>query len=420
MIGRHITAPDRLPLPRAVVSQRRLHSLDGLRGIASLVVVLHHCALAYPAFSDAYTSSDVPPHGSLLWWLTATPVRMMTFGAESVVVFFVLSGMVVSIPVLRKSDFDWRSYLISRTLRLWVPVAASVLLATFWISLVPQTGGASVSKWVLYRSSPSLDWAEVLASLDALRGPTRLNNPLWSIQWELIFSLLLPLLVWIALLLKTRPIAVAVACSLAVWLGYAAGVPALMYLPVFLVGIALAVRWSSISSAMFKISDHRFGTVMWIGISLSAALLLSSHWIFWSLGVVDPVIMAGSQVLVLCGAAGLLLIAALCPLVKSVLEFRFAQWLGRISFSLYLVHAPILIWYVYLFGANQWVKPVLLAVPTSIVVAQLFHWGVERPSHKLARKIGNHTHKTWNINSSRASPTNARHPRDSEEPSVSV
>jgi peptidoglycan/LPS O-acetylase OafA/YrhL len=378
-------------------SGTRLHSLDGLRGLASLIVVLHHCALTYPAFSTVYNSAEVPPHGSLLWWLTATPIRMFTFGAESVVIFFVLSGMVVSIPVLRNSNFEWRSYFISRILRLWVPVAASVLLATLWISLVPQTGGTNVSDWILYRSTPALDWSEVLASLDAVRGPTRLNNPLWSIQWELIFSILLPAFVWTAVLLRRRPIVLAVAASLIVWLGYTTSVPALMYLPVFLVGVIMAVGWSPLSSGMLKIANHRFGTLIWITIYMSTALLLSAHWILWSFGVDDPVVLAGSQMLVLSGAAALVICAALGPLAKKLLESFWAQWLGRISFSLYLVHAPILIFFVYLFGGNQWLKPVLLAVPTSLLVAQIFHWCIEGPSHRLAKAVGNQARKSWDI-----------------------
>lgn len=409
MIGRHMTARSKTLTNGSLVSQKRLYSLDGLRGVASLVVVFHHCALAFPAFSNAYTSSEVPPHWSALWWITATPLRMLTFGAEAVILFFILSGMVISIPVLTKHDFNWRSYLVSRTLRLWLPVAASVMLATLWISLVPQSGGPSVSKWVLYRSTPSLDWAEVLASLDALRGPTRLNNPLWSIQWELIFSLLLPLFLWAALSLRTRPLAVALACSLAVWLGGVTGVPALNYLPVFLIGVTMAVRWNSISSIMTKISDRRLGLPTWIAISLAAVLLLSAHWILWSFGVVEPMVMAGSRVLVLWGAAGIVVIAALCPFVRTLLEFPFTQWLGRISFSLYLVHAPILIWYIYLFGANEWMKPVLFAVPTSIFVAQLFYWSIEKPSHKLAKKIGNHVSNSWGSHV-------PRHPTQAPEP----
>lgn len=215
MIGRHATGS----LPTTKDSRTRLQSLDGLRGVASVVVLLHHCALVYPAFSNAYTSMEVPTQGSLLWWLTATPVRMLTFGAESVVLFFVLSGMVIAMPILRDRDFNWRAYFVGRTVRLWVPVTASVLLAALWISFVPQVEGPLVSKWVLYRSTPSLDWAELIASLDMLRGPTRLNNPLWSIQWELVFSLLLPLFVWIALMLKRRPLAVGLGCALTVWLG---------------------------------------------------------------------------------------------------------------------------------------------------------------------------------------------------------
>lgn len=391
MIGRHTKQIS----PAAKDSGARLQSLDGLRGLAAIVVLLHHCALAHPAFSDIYTSAEVPPTGSLWWWISATPIRLLTFGAESVVVFFVLSGMVITFPVLRYLNFNWRSYYVARTVRLWVPVAASILLATLWISLVPQVESPFVSKWVLYRSTPSLDWAEVGASLDLLRGPTRLNNPLWSIQWEFIFSLLLPVFIWIGVLLKHRPISLGAGCALVVGLGYLTSTPALMYLPVFLTGVMLALRWSSVSSVLLRLSNNRFGHYLWVTFLLISFVMLSSHWILWSCRVTDSVLIAASQAFVLWGAANLVIAAALCPFAKRALTSGVTQWLGRISFSLYLVHAPIIIAAVYLFGANQWVKPVIVAIPTSLIVAQMFYWLVERPSHKLAKKVGNNARKSW-------------------------
>ncbi|HEV7949025.1 MAG TPA: acyltransferase family protein, partial [Glaciihabitans sp.] len=65
----------------------RLNSLDGLRGIAALVVVFYHLSLVARPFLDTGHTGDV------WWWLTETPLKVFTLGTESVLVFFVLSGV---------------------------------------------------------------------------------------------------------------------------------------------------------------------------------------------------------------------------------------------------------------------------------------------------------------------------------------
>ena len=67
----------------------RLHQLDGLRGIAALTVVLYHYLSAFlPALTPDETAN---PH-----WLSDTPLAVIFNGPFAVVVFFVLSGFVIS------------------------------------------------------------------------------------------------------------------------------------------------------------------------------------------------------------------------------------------------------------------------------------------------------------------------------------
>jgi peptidoglycan/LPS O-acetylase OafA/YrhL len=67
-----------------------------------------------------------------------------------------------------------------------------------------------------------------------------------------------------------------------------------------------------------------------------------------------------------------------------LLEAAIPQWLGRISYSLYLSHALVLKLFVGAFGAWGGV----LAIPAALCIGWLIWWGVERPSIKLSRKIG--------------------------------
>jgi Predicted acyltransferases len=100
--------------------RERIASLDGLRGIAALTVVLHHVVLAsVPSLADAFKNQSV--HGGLGWAMLYTPLHIVWAGPEAVCVFFVLSGYVLALPYLR-TRFEPRSYYPRRFVRVFLPV----------------------------------------------------------------------------------------------------------------------------------------------------------------------------------------------------------------------------------------------------------------------------------------------------------
>ena len=101
---------------------KRLTQLDGLRGIAALIVVIFHLSLIAQPFLDTNSTGDA------WWWMSETPLRLATDGTQAVLLFFVLSGLVVALPALRKG-FSWRKYFASRFLRLYIPAWGALVLA---------------------------------------------------------------------------------------------------------------------------------------------------------------------------------------------------------------------------------------------------------------------------------------------------
>lgn len=98
--------------------------LDGLRGVAAFIVVIHHLIKRpYPAYQEGFASADEN------WHLLQLPfLRLMYTGGTMVAVFFVISGFALSskgIQLIRSRSPSLFRVLASatfrRSVRLWLP-----------------------------------------------------------------------------------------------------------------------------------------------------------------------------------------------------------------------------------------------------------------------------------------------------------
>jgi uncharacterized membrane protein len=93
-----------IPAARNVPWSGRVRSLDGLRGVAALIVVVHHALLTSPTLARVnYGAVPGSVHG-FLWWMTYTPLHLIWAGPEAVFVFFVLSGFVLFLRPRRRGS----------------------------------------------------------------------------------------------------------------------------------------------------------------------------------------------------------------------------------------------------------------------------------------------------------------------------
>jgi len=365
----------------------RLTALDGLRGLAAVVVLFHHALYTNPDFPGAPGAGHAPV-GSAMWWISYTPLKLATAGVESVIVFFVLSGLVVTLPVVRRRGFDWVAYFPRRVVRLMVPVAASVVLAAAWVAAIPQVSPQPSGTWLSSSSTPNFSWEYIVKAIDLLGGDGQINNPLWSLRWELAFSLLLPVFAIAALAVRKWWIGgLALACALT-WLGARAGSGELEYLPAFFVGAVIAVRLDVVRNAAARINTRWFRHPLWAGLTVGSALLLIAPWLVGpgvgEIPELDPVLKG----LVPLAAAGLVVAALGWKPLRIVFESRPLQFLGAISFSLYLVHVPIILFSTYLFAGQAWYVPLLFAIPFAVLVAVAFRWLIEKRSHGWSKAVG--------------------------------
>lgn len=349
----------------------RIRSLDGLRGAAALAVVFHHVSLVARPELDRTTWA----------WLTQTPLKLLFPGTESVLVFFVLSGLVVALPALR-GGFSWVSYYPARMLRLYLPVIAALLLSAALILLVPRDPSTMPEgSWMRNAQATGVTPLSLLGEASLTRRSYGIDNVLWSLRWEVVFSLLLPAFVWLALRITRHPLILAGLCVTATILGRVLSVATLVYIPVFLLGTVMAAHLEELRRWR---PPRRWTLPLLAG--LAGALLIAS-WLARPLGLPE---VAQSVLWGLAGAGAALtvLLAVLWPPLQAGLELRPVQWLGRVSFSLYLVHVPIIATLVYLFGMSRWWLACLIAVPLSLVTAEAFQRWIEAPAHRLARTVG--------------------------------
>lgn len=375
---------------RAARAPGRLAALDGLRGIAAVVVVAWHAMVStgLARFAplnlgpgDAHAGAARAP-GSLEWFLLDTPLRLFTMGTNAVIVFFVLSGFVLTLPLYRGRALDLWAYYPRRVIRLWVPSAVSVVLAMAVIVLTRQDPADAESRWGALFSFPSLKLGQAASSFFLITGSDAYNNPLWSLRWEMLFSLFLPVAFLIGLRVSgVRALWAAIAVSaLLSGAGAALGVDALKYGPMFLVGVFVARLFHE------RAAQPRAG-VSWL-LVLGGLVLVGAPDAARSYAGLDPFgrVSGLLDAAVVLGAAFVVFGLTIPSGISSAFASAPFRWLGRISFGLYLVHAPLILAGVHVFGSATWA--LLCTVPLSFAVAWLFTRYVEEPSARLARSVG--------------------------------
>lgn len=355
----------------------RLKSLDGLRGLAALIVVVHHVMLTFPLFAAPYLEGQA--QDGLPELLAYTPLHTFWDGQGAVFVFFVLSGVVLTLPVIKQGrDFSWAGYYPQRLLRLYLPVWGAIILYLGWVLIIPRTTEMK-SAWLRITDSPVTP-ERLFGDATLLFGTGDLVSPLWSLQWEIAFSFLLPLFVFIGIRFARFGWLIALLCVIGIGVSSDLGNRAFVYLPMFMIGVVVAT-W------LPRIVAWRPSRGTQAILVIAGPLLLISPWLirpFESLRfLVQPF-----DAIATIGALVAVVAAIVVPLFRRILESRVMQWFGLISFSLYLVHEPVVISMAHLFGDDNLQIAGVVGILISIPLAWVFFKVVEIPSHKLSRRLG--------------------------------
>ncbi|AGA26706.1 acyltransferase family protein [Singulisphaera acidiphila] len=373
--------------PPDLVGPVRLAFLDGIRGLAALYVTLHHAALM------------IPPGG-----LSGPGLAVRFFlrhGHGAVAVFIVLSGYCLMLPTARDPSghypTSFGTFLRRRARRILPPYFGSLVFCWVLIALIPDLGHPASRPWD--RALPAFRPGVIASHLFLVHNLSerwlfKIEPPLWSVatEWQIYF--LFPVLVG---LWRRCGLLAAIAGGFAI--GYAVAAlaiplknPALRELCPWFAGLFTLGMASALAAHRHpSVSENRWirGGLVAVGLGLVAitcAGLAIAGTDDRNFMLIDPligVLMAG--LLVRWSRRALpTAVGPRLPLLR-LLEGQVAVALGTISFSLYLIHYPLLAlgdavlrrWQ-FSPDARLWVL-VLVASPAILLAAALFHLVFERP-----------------------------------------
>jgi peptidoglycan/LPS O-acetylase OafA/YrhL len=364
--------PPPLPAPRSSRPEPRIAfrpDVEGLRGLAVLLVVLYHAGLP---------------------WLPG--------GFVGVDVFFVVSGYVITsllVAEVRQADGVslWGFY--ARRCRRILPAAGFVLVATCALAavLMPPLARVTVARDVVSSALYSGNWHFVAQQTDYLRSGGDPSPVLhyWSLGVEEQFYLVWPF-VFVGALALARRLRIARTTALSVALtALTAG------------SFALSMHWTATSAPLAYLSSPsrgwQFAVGAWLALLLPVAARMRSgaaRALRSLLGVCGALALGwaavrtsttgypGTLALVPTLAAAALLAAGADvprtrgPAVSRLLSTELMRRLGVWSFTWYLWHWPLVVIVAGRWGDTSW--PVRLAVVAgALVPAALTSRWVEKP-----------------------------------------
>jgi len=328
--------------------QKHNNTIDALRFVAALIVVLFHLAQALPIVNNWYRNT-------------------VKYGWLGVPVFFVISGYCIILSAHNSSNV--KDFLCRRLFRIFPPYWFSLLIVGFAAVFQKLYIGSNAVHF-LPKTAP-----EVLAMLTLTTSPlTNIKTINW-VYWSLTYELFFYLTVFLALLFhKKTAICFLIAVSVLSAVPQLHHIRLLFFLdqwPAFGLGISIYYY--------FKASDK----ISWLGF---AALLTANLFSLIYLFYYHP-----EYIVVTLITTSLIVASNYLHMPENI----FSK-LGQYSYSVYLIHVPIGVFILNLFESSYIQQHPFANLAYDILVylfinfiAWLIFTGIEKPSINEGRNISN-------------------------------
>lgn len=349
---------------------------DGLRAIAALAVAVLHATTFTGHLGDMDRNQPVLAH-------------LIELGNYAVPVFITLSGYVLMLPVARTATFElrggfWR-YIWRRGKRILPPYYAALILFGLMIFLIPAMQTGHDTAW--FNKIPVTPTG-VIAHILLVQNWSpawiyQIIGPGWSVatEWQIYFLMPLVLLPIARLLSPWVMLVVALGIGPALSLLFPSTAGGNLWM-IGLFGMGMIAALLSVKGTP-RISTRWFA---WSGLVTCAAAafwmvtLTPVSWV--QQGFSDT--LAGAGVALLLVALGQTKLQGRTSVGVRVLEWRPLVFLGLFSYSIYLIHSPllalanILLLPLELPTLANWAVLVFVGVPAAVAVSYAFYWLVER------------------------------------------
>jgi len=293
------------------------NALDGLRGLAVLIVLLSHSSNSGIFFHELLNFSGI--------------------GKIGVYLFFVLSAYLLDRQIAlafinnKSSSHYWKNYTLRRFLRIY-PL---FLIAIILYGVINLIGYSSVIDNLI----------DIPLHLFLVKG----ESIFWSIPVEFKYYIISPFIMWLChKFLKWEKIKLAVffliliSLSIIVELRYELqDVSTLKYLPVFLIGTMISIYEVTLNKPPPPINTILLNTT---GLLSFLLILISSPFYFKIIFNFNVEFQSSEFFLPYAVLWGIILITAKYArgIIRMILEFKLLRFLGSISYSAYLFHMLVI------------------------------------------------------------------------------
>jgi peptidoglycan/LPS O-acetylase OafA/YrhL len=309
-----------------VVHKTRIHYLDGIRGVAALLVVFGH-------FKDAFFDPVKNSTLSAVFWDSFG--HFFLSASFCVQLFFVLSGFVLTYNAINKASFLSKQW-TKRAFRLFVPVFLSALLYFIFVRggfiHFKELSAVYSNEWIRQQWAFSYSFSQFLYgtfySLMIVSDYSFINNinsALWTIPIELYWSYALFLGFLLLKFVRKNTSKNIILCIITLLVIRYAPFKGNIYGLLFLTGSLIALNYRYLIE-LFA-GKRRLFLLIVTGL---LTYCVDREWLPESgrLPFKWSYLVAGLYIL--CAVA--------VPGIHGFFSGKFIQWLGRISFPLYLLH----------------------------------------------------------------------------------
>ena len=326
----------------------KLLELEALRGIAAVMVVLHHFLLLIAPRLHGRNFPEDPIA------LVRTPLFALVNGTAAVAIFFVLSGFVLTRHAMATRD---RGEILIGALKRWprlVPlvVTVNVLSAIFFLlGLYSNDGWFNLGR---YAGESSMDlyafvvWGALAEGVYStfINGRAEFNAALWTMHYELFGSFAAYATAVVLILQKSPLRALAIGGVVVLFTATLTGEGG-PYFAMLVAGVLIArthLERETLSRVLAFMKPWR--TPLVVGTASLAAVAFGYDGYSTPVGFyafLAPYASPQTEPLI-HGIAAVAVVALVlfCEPIRRHLLGTTAKWAGRLSFPIYLVHLPIL------------------------------------------------------------------------------